>query len=205
MTKKAIGVAPTCPMPMISRYLGVDDPLWLAGPWKTVVKAATAVGWTARAVVARGHTLDSRGHVGALTDSLSVRCWLARPDGTTDRAVALWQRATWPVLGRGRAEGDDGDRGEGRGEGRATNEGKTWLWHPPMPLPGLDRVEPSAAVWAKWRPPLTPPALVAKDPLAVSWKAAGRWIWSAPIAPQVRAVPAAEFTAWLKRVPEAAA
>lgn len=139
---------PDHPAPAVTRWLADDEPLWTAGPWKALVATARAADWSVTAFFARGRSLDSRGHLGPLTDSLSIRCRRTRNElGDEDRAVALWSRATWPVLGR-KKPGEKSD--EVAGEGRRTTEGTTWLWHPPMELPEGGLPVPSWKFTAAW-------------------------------------------------------
>jgi hypothetical protein len=113
--------------------------------------------------------------MGPLTDTVSLRCRKAVGDRTAC-AVGLWSRTTWPVLGRGRKAEED----ERQGEGRATTEGKTWLWHPPMVAPELIALDDGNV----------------KDPLVASWKFAAAWTWVQGGPLTVAKSP--ELRAWLK-------
>jgi hypothetical protein len=159
------------PAPLVTRWITPDEDAWNAGPWKSLVATARAGHWDTTMFFARGWMRDSRGNPGALTDTISLRCRRDRNEiGDVDRAVAIWSHATWPVLGRDKRD-EDTTR---TGEGEKTNEGKTWQWHPPMPLP-------EAGV------PAAP------------WKFFAAWIWTegAP----VHSVKAMQLRAWLKAVP----
>jgi hypothetical protein len=181
------------PAALTARWLDPDDDRWLDGPWKSLAKVARDGHWVVKAFVARGFIPTAAGKLGALTDTLSLRCWRAHPSGEFDRAVALWSRATWPVLGRGRKAAED--EAEGRqGEGRATSEGKTWLWHPPM-------VPPEVTV-IPWHPPMKTPAKdTVKDPLLTKWTFTAAWKWTTGGVNPVVMVSSTEIRNWIKRVP----
>lgn len=115
--------------PLVSVWLGDDDPQYSEGPWRVLYRAALRAEWSVESLFTRSATpLRDRG-VERLYDALSLRMRRTR-GGVTRGLVAYWVRPVWPVLGRGRV--DDGGR---HGEGKATNEGKTWVWRPPMILP----------------------------------------------------------------------
>lgn len=99
--------------------------MWTAGPWKTVRATAVKAGWTVTGFLARGYAFGVASPSDGLVDTVSLRCRRG-----VQRAVAVWERRTWPVLGRGRKD-DDGRTGEGR----TSTAGKTWLWHPPLVPP----------------------------------------------------------------------
>ena len=187
------------PAALMGRWLPDDDPLWLDGPWKSLTKATRDGGWIIKAFVARGYAPTAAGKVGPLTDTLSLRCWRTASPGTpgdageVDRAVALWSRATWPVLGRGRKLAED-EAQERQGEGRKTSEGKTWLWHPPMVHPGVEVIP--------WHPPMKTPAKdVVKDPLLTKWTFTAGWKWTTGGVMPLTVVGSAEFRNWIRRIP----
>lgn len=169
---------PGHPAPLLARHLVHGEALWLAGPWKTLLAAARPSGWDIQGYVARGWSRDSRGSLGALTDSVSLRLRRRHCAAPADRAVALWTRPTWPTLGRSR--GDTG--GQPSGEGRATNEGKAWLWHPPMAPPAMEPCGKGAP----------------KDPLHAAWKFDAAWIWSE--GSPITSATSMQVRAWLKAV-----
>jgi hypothetical protein len=115
--------------PLVSVWLGDDDPQYREGPWRVLYGAALRSGWAVESLYTRSATpLRDRG-MERLYDALSLRMTRTR-GGVIRRVVAYWVRPVWPMLGRTRV--DDGGR---QGEGRATNVGKTWVWRPPMILP----------------------------------------------------------------------
>lgn len=177
------------PAGLMAHFLNEDDVRWTDGPWKSLVGVAEKSGWTVKVYVARGFSPTAVGKVGPLTDSLSLRCWRTTSDGV-ERAVAMWTRATWPVLGRGRATDDEVE--ERQGEGRKTTEGKTWLWHPPLAHPGVEVIP--------WHPPMKTPAKdIVKDPLLTKWTSFGCWTWVA--GQPISVVKSPQFREWLKRIP----
>jgi len=187
------------PAPLMAHWLEPDDERWSDGPWKSMAKVARDGGWVVKAFVARGYTPTAVGKVGPLTDTLSLRCWRAAAggggQGDVDHAVAMWSRTTWPVLGRRAATA--GEAEERQGEGRKTNEGKTWLWHPPMLPPPVEVVP--------WHPPMKTPAKdVVKDPLLTKWTYAAGWMWQTGPSRRVPLTVAssAHIRNWLKKVPD---
>lgn len=168
----AISITPGHPMPLVSKRVDLADDRWATGPWRLLRKAALGAGWSTTGLFARGWTLDARGGVGPLTDALAVRFARNRTeDGDTDRAVALWMRPTWPVLGRTpRGQVD----GQADGEGRPDTTGRLWTWHPPM-TPPEDGV-----------------------PMA-SWKLDQAWTWTTGRAR--RRCNAADVREWITRTP----